>query len=41
MLFEPFPTTSERSHGLGLWIVYQIQQLGGESREPARPLCGR
>lgn len=29
-LFEPFASTSERGHGLGLWIVYQIvQQLGG------------
>lgn len=23
-LFEPFAASSERGHGLGLWIVYQI-----------------
>jgi signal transduction histidine kinase len=30
-LFEPFASTREHGHGLGLWIVYQIvKQLNGE-----------
>lgn len=29
-LFEPFATTKETGHGLGLWVTYQIvRQLGG------------
>jgi len=37
-LFEPFATTSERGHGLGLWIVYQIvQQLAGEIEVESLP----
>ncbi len=29
-LFEPFSTSSESGHGLGLWVTYQIvHQLGG------------
>ena len=37
-LFEPFATTSDRGHGLGLWIVYQIvQQLSGEIEVESLP----
>jgi two-component system, NtrC family, sensor kinase len=37
-LFEPFTTTSESGHGLGLWIVYQIvQQLGGDIEVESLP----
>jgi len=37
-LFEPFATTNERGHGLGLWIVYQIvQQLSGEIEVESLP----
>ena len=37
-LFEPFATTGERGHGLGLWIVYQIvQQLAGEIEVESLP----
>lgn len=32
-LFEPFATSRESGHGLGLWVTYQIvQQLGGSIR---------
>jgi signal transduction histidine kinase len=32
-LFEPFTTSKESGHGLGLWVTYQIvQQLGGTIR---------
>lgn len=32
-LFEPFTTSKETGHGLGLWVTYQIvQQLGGTIR---------
>lgn len=32
-LFEPFATSKESGHGLGLWVTYQIvQQLGGTIR---------
>ncbi|MFA7293034.1 MAG: HAMP domain-containing sensor histidine kinase [Rhodocyclaceae bacterium] len=32
-LFEPFMTTRESGHGLGLWVTYQIvRQLGGHIR---------
>lgn len=32
-LFEPFTTSRESGHGLGLWVTYQIvQQLGGTIR---------
>lgn len=37
-LFEPFVTSSEEGHGLGLWIVYQIvQQLGGNLSVESEP----
>jgi signal transduction histidine kinase len=37
-LFEPFVTSSEKGHGLGLWIVYQIvQQLSGDLSVESEP----
>jgi len=37
-LFEPFSTTREQGHGLGLWIVYQIvRQLNGELSVASEP----
>ncbi len=37
-LFEPFVSTSEKGHGLGLWIVYQIvQQLNGDLSVESEP----
>lgn len=37
-LFEPFASGSEKGHGLGLWIVYQIvQQLGGDISVESEP----
>jgi signal transduction histidine kinase len=37
-LFEPFVTGSDKGHGLGLWIVYQIvQQLGGDLTVESEP----
>jgi signal transduction histidine kinase len=37
-LFEPFAGGSDKGHGLGLWIVYQIvQQLGGDISVESEP----
>jgi len=37
-LFEPFATTKETGHGLGLWVTYQIvQQLGGSIAAESAP----
>jgi signal transduction histidine kinase len=37
-LFEPFASSTEKGHGLGLWIVYQIvQQLGGDISVDSEP----
>jgi signal transduction histidine kinase len=37
-LFEPFASSNEKGHGLGLWIVYQIvQQLGGDISVDSEP----
>lgn len=39
-LFEPFATGSEKGHGLGLWIVYQIvRQLNGGLSVESEPGC--
>jgi signal transduction histidine kinase len=37
-LFEPLPSTREGSHGLGLWVTYQVvKQLGGEITAASEP----
>jgi two-component system, NtrC family, sensor kinase len=37
-LFEPLPSSREGSHGLGLWVTYQlVQQLGGEITAESEP----
>lgn len=37
-LFEPFASGSEKGHGLGLWVVYQIvQQLNGGLSVESKP----
>lgn len=37
-LFEPLPASREGSHGLGLWVTYQlVQQLGGEITAESEP----
>jgi signal transduction histidine kinase len=37
-LFEPLPSAREGSHGLGLWVTYQlVQQLGGEITAESEP----
>ncbi|CAA7616364.1 HAMP domain-containing sensor histidine kinase [Magnetospirillum sp. SS-4] len=39
-LFEPFSSSREKGHGLGLWIVYQIvQQLKGGIFVESEPGC--